>query len=162
MVKMNIFYKIRKKPKNVPQKTFFSKIAKQRRLELKICTILYAYSLHPAWGKLLFPQHLPGSSNGVLSKKRGIYIRTYCLLSTFSAVLINLCQIAFQPPTPPPPKFSPKFVPINVEYLLVGVLLRCNLPFFFSTRFFLNQFQVFVPTDVEYLLVVVLVRCRLL
>ena len=65
MVKMNIFYKIRKKPKNVPQKTFFSKIAKQRRLELKICTILYAYSLHPAWGKLLFPQHLLGSSNGV-------------------------------------------------------------------------------------------------
>ena len=30
-------------------------------------TVLYAYSLYPGWGKLLFPQHLPGSSNGVWS-----------------------------------------------------------------------------------------------
>ena len=28
-------------------------------------TVLYAYSLYPVRGKLLFPQHLPGSSNGV-------------------------------------------------------------------------------------------------
>ena len=34
-------------------------------LKLKICTILYAYSLYSARGKLFFPQHLPGSSNGV-------------------------------------------------------------------------------------------------
>ena len=32
---------------------------------MKICTILYAYSSYPARGKLLFPQHLPSSSNGV-------------------------------------------------------------------------------------------------
>ena len=47
------------------KKCIYSKIGKQIWLKLKICTTLYAWRLYPARGKWLFPQHLPGSSNGV-------------------------------------------------------------------------------------------------
>ena len=92
-----------------------------------------------------------------LSKKKGIYIHTYCLLSVISAVQINFCQIAFQPPAP---NFFRRNLSLYWCWVFVGGGLGQVKPFFsFSTWFLLNWFQIFVPTDVEYLLVMILVRC---
>ena len=67
------------------QKRFFSKIAHQKWLKLKISTVLYAPSPYPARGKMRFPQHLRRSSNGVCqSVKKSL---TICCWDLFALTL---------------------------------------------------------------------------